>query len=68
MKAPTNLTELRAVLGLIGYYRKFIQDYGHIAEPLHKLLKTSNKFKFTPNCEKALKALKGKLTSAPIFH
>ena len=31
-----NLTEVQSFLGLIGYYRKFIPHFSHIARPLHE--------------------------------
>jgi len=34
---PTSLREVRAFLGLAGYYRKFVQNFSDIASPLHNL-------------------------------
>lgn len=36
---PTNLTELKSLLGLINFYGKFIPDIATVLEPLYKLLK-----------------------------
>jgi hypothetical protein len=39
---PQNITELRGFLGLAGYYRRFIKDYGRICMPLFDSLKEGN--------------------------
>jgi hypothetical protein len=33
---PENITKLHGVLGLAGYYRRFIKDYGKICKPCLK--------------------------------
>ena len=43
-KTPRTIKELRAKLGLVGFYRRFIQDFGKIAEPLYKLLNKIERF------------------------
>jgi hypothetical protein len=39
--------DLKACLGLMGYYRKFIQNFSSIAKPLTTLLKKENQWKWT---------------------
>lgn len=33
-REPKNLGEVRALLGFLGYYRTFIQDFSRLARPL----------------------------------
>ena len=42
--APKNLTELRAFLGLLNYYGKFLPNLSTMLAPLHKLLKSNTKW------------------------
>ena len=37
---PKTVGDVRKLLGLLGYYRRYIQDFSRIAQPLFKLLKT----------------------------
>lgn len=38
--APKNITELRAFLGLLNYYEKFVPNLSTVLAPLHKLLRS----------------------------
>ncbi len=49
--------EVCQILGVLGYQHTFIQDYAHIAQPLHNLLKKDVKFEWTPECKAALNQL-----------
>lgn len=44
--APRNLTELRFLLGMVNYYRKFLPDVASILAPLHRLLQKGSKWQW----------------------
>ena len=64
---PKNLKELRAFMGLANYYRRFVKDFAHIANPLNALTKKGVKFVWTQACADAFDKLKRALVSAPIL-
>ena len=64
---PRKLKDLRAFLGLSGYYRKFIRNYAKIATPLYSLTKKNTEFIWTIECNNAFEQLKSALTSHPIL-
>jgi hypothetical protein len=66
-KVPTNPTEVRAFLGLAGYYRKYVEGFSSIARPLTQLLKKDKKFEWTEKCEQSFQELKKRLVLAPIL-
>jgi len=63
---PHSLKSLRGFLGLTGYYKKFIRDYGLIATPFTALLK-KNAFCWTLAATQAFEALKKAVTSPPVL-
>ena len=58
---------LRAMLGHIGYYRKFIQGYSMIKAPMEILLKNNAIFVWIQECQYSFDTLKAKMASAPIL-
>jgi hypothetical protein len=62
---PTNATKLRGFLGLTGYYRKFVKNYGIISKPLTQLL-TKKGFEWTPKATVAFLALKQAMVQTPV--
>ena len=64
---PTSKTEVRAFMGLAGYYRHFIANCSIIAEPINATLKKDLPFKWTDEARAAFKLIKAKLCSAPVL-
>ena len=64
---PKNVKEVRSLLGLCSYYRKFIFHFANIARPLHKLTEKNQSFVWTEECQMAFENLKQALTNTPIL-
>ena len=64
MPQPTNLTQLRAFLGMVNHYGKFIPKLSEMCSPLNQLLQKSVKWEWTAECKNAMKRIKDTLTSS----
>ena len=80
---PSSIGEVRKLLGLLSYYRRYIKDFAKIANPIHKLLKTNDipgtlktkngqapsklRIEWTEECQSATESLIESLTSAPVM-
>ena len=65
-RIPTTLRHLQGFLGLIGYYCKFVKNYGRIGTPLTTLLK-KDAFSWTPEARKAFEDLKQVMCITPVL-
>ena len=68
MNLPTMPKQIRAFLGLVGYYRKFIKGFAKIAKPLTLLTRQQVKFIWTAEHQEAFMLLKEAIVQAPILH
>jgi hypothetical protein len=62
-----NVHDVHSFLGLVNYFRKFIEHYSEIAVPLTNLTKKSHPWVWTGRCQDAFELLKQKLIEAPLL-
>ena len=61
------MIEIRSLLGFVGYYRHFIEEFSKIALPLTRLTQKGVKFEWSDDCERSFKELKNILVTTPIL-
>ena len=64
---PTNVQELRAYLGLLTYYSRFLPNMSTVLSPLYQLLQKSTKWQRNSAVNKACLASKELLTSSNLL-
>jgi len=64
---PKTQTNVRILLGHVGYYKRFIKNFSKIASPLFVLLIKNAEFKWTDAFQKAFDELKHQLSTTPIL-
>ena len=67
MPVPSNRSELRSVLGMLGFYRRFVEGFADKAVPLTALLAEDRKFIWTAEQDHALSSLKEALVTATVL-
>ena len=68
MQPPMTPKQVRAFLGLVGYYGKFIKGFAKIAKPLTLLTRQEAKFDWTQEHHTAFLHLKEAVVQAHILH
>jgi transposase InsO family protein len=64
---PQNVTEVRRVLGVASWYRRFIPNFSSLTAPISALTQKNSVFKWSDECRKAFTTIKEHLVSAPIL-
>jgi transposase InsO family protein len=66
--APKNIRECRRLMGVAGWYQRFIKDFSLLTAPITELMKKNlGKFRWTEEAEKAFNQIKECLMSEPIL-
>ncbi|XP_030040463.2 uncharacterized protein LOC115455850 [Manduca sexta] len=64
---PTTVSAVRAFIGMVMYYGKFIKNISTILSPLYALLKKGAKFLWSSECDTAFVTVKNKLMSSEVL-
>lgn len=67
MPPPQNTTEVRRIIGMASWYRRFIPNFSSVVAPITNLLKKNTKFVWSQECEAAFSSIKGNLVSSPVM-
>lgn len=66
-RMPSNVTEVRSFVNLVGHFRHFIKDFATLSEPLTRLTSEKTPWNWGEEQKKAFEAMQLCLTSAPIL-
>lgn len=64
---PRTVKEVRRVIGMITWYRRYVKDFSDVIAPLTGLLRKGKKFIWDHSCEISFQKIKDALVSAPVL-
>ena len=67
LSTPTTKRQLMRLLGMSGFYRRFVPNFADVVAPLTNLLKKGMKFRWTPECQSAVEKVKAILSCEPVL-
>ncbi|XP_017482654.1 PREDICTED: uncharacterized protein K02A2.6-like [Rhagoletis zephyria] len=67
MKVPTNREEVRAFMGLVNYYGRFVKNLSDIVHPINRLLLDKVTWSFDKKCKVAFEEIKKQMQSNVIL-
>lgn len=65
--SPRNITEVRRIIGISSWYRRFLPTFSTIIAPMTELLRKHKKWHWSDDCEKSFQFIKDALVSAPVL-
>ena len=68
-EVPRNKTQVRSLLGVVGYYRKFVDNLASLTAPLSDLTKNGkpDTVQWSDDLQKRFEEIKSKLCNAPVL-
>lgn len=67
MPKPKFPEDVKCIIGMLSYYRRFVPDFLSIVAPLTRLTRKSEKLNWTEECEKSFNQIKTTLVTPPIL-
>lgn len=64
---PKTVSEVRRIIGLAAWYRRFVPNFSTLTAPITDLLRKNRSFVWDSKCDEAFRALKEHLISAPVL-
>jgi DNA polymerase III psi subunit len=67
LPTPKNQKQLKSVLRMCSFFRRYIQNYSILIHPLKQLLKQEAVWVWTKDCDRSFELLKKKLVESPVL-
>ncbi|KAL2081327.1 hypothetical protein ACEWY4_023180 [Coilia grayii] len=67
LETPRTRRELMRILGMCGFYRRFVPNFAAVTEPLTSLLRKDVRFRWSDQCQSAFDRLKAILSCEPVL-
>ena len=68
MPSPTNIKELRRILGMVNFLGSYVPQLATVIQPLHELLRKETAWYWDNTQEQAFQKVKQLLSKAPVLH
>jgi len=64
---PQTIIEVRSFLGLVRYYRRFVEGFSKMVQPLTQLTRKDQPFSWKVECEACFEDMTRRLTTSPLL-